>query len=81
MLFDSKFKKNPNGKLNEKYEVPKMNFSKNLNDKATTAVLNIEFSSKGEMLAVSYDNAKNSKEFEGKLEKEGSYITIFSNRA
>ena len=43
---------------------------------AGTAVLNIEFSAKGEMLAVSYDNARQ-KEFEGKMEKEGSYITIY----
>lgn len=33
------------------------------------------------MLAVSYDNARQQKELEGKYEKEGSYIKIYSNRA
>ena len=34
------------------------------------------------MLAVSYDNARQqNKEFDGKCEKEGSYISIFSNKA
>lgn len=32
------------------------------------------------MLAVSYDNARQ-KELEGKMEKEGSYITIYQNKA
>lgn len=46
-------------------------------NKPKPPILNIEFSSKGELLAVSYDNAKNNRDPEGKLEKEGSYVCIF----
>ena len=52
---------------------------KDRENKIGTALLNMEFSSKGEILAVSYDVARSSKEFEGKLEKEGSYIVVYSN--
>lgn len=30
---------------------------------------------------MSYDYSRSSKEFEGNLEKEGSYISIYTNRA
>ncbi len=46
-----------------------------------TPILNIEFSKRGEMLAVSYDNALTSEKLENKLEKEGSYIRIYQNRS
>jgi len=47
-----------------------------------SAVLNIEFSGKGEMLAISYDNSKSQKDmFDSKLEKEGSFISVFTSRA
>jgi hypothetical protein len=52
-----------------------------LKGRATTPVLNIEFSTKGDFLAVSYDNVRTAKDFEGKLDKEGSYISVFTNRA
>ena len=52
---------------------------KDRENKIGTAVLNMEFSPKGEILAVSYDVARSSKEFEGKLEKEGSYTVVYSN--
>ena len=62
--------------------MPSLNLLTNIKDNsAKTPVLNMEFSTKGEMLAVSYDNARSSKEFEGRLEKEGSYITIFTNKS
>ena len=59
--FDSKIKKNTHGKLSEKYEQPTLKLlDGEIRDKSSpgTAVLNIEFSAKGEMLAVSYDNAR-----------------------
>jgi hypothetical protein len=47
--------------LSEKYEQPTLKLlDGEIRDKTSpgTAVLNIEFSAKGEMLAVSYDNAR-----------------------
>jgi polygalacturonase len=54
-----------------------------IKDKDTkTPVLSIEFSAKGDMLAISYDNAKSQKDaFDSKLEKEGSFISVFVTRA
>ena len=43
-------------------------------------MLNIEFSVRGEKLAVSYDNVRSSKDYEERLDKEGSYVSVFSNR-
>ena len=34
---------------------------------------------KGEKLAVSYDNVRSSKEYEERADKEGSYVSVFSN--
>ena len=47
-----------------------MVLAENLIDKETkTAVINIEFSQMADILAVSYDNSRSSKEYENKLEK------------
>jgi hypothetical protein len=32
-------------------------------------------------MAASFDNSRQSKEFESKFEKEGSYISIYTNKA
>lgn len=54
-----------------------------IKDKDTkTPVLNIEFSTKGDLLAISYDNAKSQKDvFDSKLEKEQSFVSVYMNRA
>jgi hypothetical protein len=46
-----------------------------------TAILNIEFSQTGDMLAVSFDNTKSGNKEQGEMEKEGSYITVFSSKS
>ena len=47
------------GKLSERYELPSLELLMSIKDKELkTPVLNIEFSLKGDMLAISYDNAK-----------------------
>lgn len=68
------------GKLAEKYEPPSLDCLNIMND-GKTAVLNIEFSSKGDLMAASFDNSRQSKEFESKFEKEGSYISIYTNKS
>ena len=43
-------------------------------------VLNIEFSSKGDILAISYDNSRSGKDlFDSK--QEGSFISVYVTRA
>ena len=43
----------------EKYQLPALDIVMSIKDKDTkTPVLNIEFSAKGDLLAISYDNAK-----------------------
>ena len=47
------------GKVSERYLLPTLDIIMNIKDKDNkTAVLNIEFSHKGDMLAISYDNAR-----------------------
>ncbi|EGR29518.1 PH domain protein [Ichthyophthirius multifiliis] len=79
-IFDSKISKNKMGKLAEKYEPPSLDCLNIMND-GKTAVLNIQFTQKGDFMAASFDNSRQSKEFESKFEKEGSYISIYTNRA
>ena len=75
--------KNTMGKMSERYQLPSLDILMNMKDKDTkTPVLSIEFSSRGDMLAISYDNAKSQKDvFDSKLEKEGSFISVYVNRA
>lgn len=70
------------GKLSERYELPSLELLMSIKDKELkTPVLNIEFSLKGDMLAISYDNAKSQKDvFDSKLEKEGSFISVWVSR-
>lgn len=59
MILNSKMQKNAMGKLSERYELPSLELLMSIKDKELkTPVLNIEFSLKGDMLAISYDNAK-----------------------
>lgn len=45
-------------------------------------MLNVEFSAKGDMLAISYDSAKSVKDaFDSKLEKEGSVVSVWMSKA
>lgn len=47
------------GKVSERYLLPSLDIIMNIKDKEMkTPVLNIEFSHKGDMLAISYDNAR-----------------------
>jgi hypothetical protein len=42
----------------------------------------VEFSAKGDMLAISYDSAKSTKDaFDSKLEKEGSVVSVYVTKA
>ena len=83
MVLDSKMQRNPLGKASERYLLPSLDILMSIKDKETkTAVLSIEFSAKGDMLAISYDNAKNQKDvFDSKLGKEGSFISVYMNKA
>lgn len=69
--------KNTMGKMSERYQLPSLDIQMTIKDKENnkTPVLNIEFSLKGDMIAISYDNARSVKDmFDSKLEKEGSFI-------
>jgi hypothetical protein len=47
------------GKMSERYQLPTLDILMSIKDKDTkTPVLSIEFSAKGDMIAISYDNAK-----------------------
>jgi hypothetical protein len=83
MVLDSKLSRNPLGKVNERYQLPSLDILMSIKDKETkTAVLSIEFSGRGDLLAISYDNAKNQKDvFDSKIEKEGSFISVYMNKA
>ena len=83
MILDSKIQKNTMGKITDRYQLPSLDILMSIKDKDTkTPVLSIEFSARGDMLAISYDNAKSQKEaFDSKLEKEGSFISVFVTRA
>jgi hypothetical protein len=51
--------KNTMGKGGDRYTLPSLDILMSIKDKDTkTPVLNIEFSAKGDLLAISYDNAK-----------------------
>jgi hypothetical protein len=54
----------------------------NIKDKDNkTPVLSVEFSVKGDLLAISYDNARGNKNvFDSKMEKEQSFISVYKNR-
>jgi len=81
MIFDSQIKKSAVGKFSDKFDLSNLDLLMHIREKGSkTSVLCIEFSSKGEMLAVSYDNSHSSQELEVKLENEFSYISIFSKR-
>ncbi|CAD8183513.1 unnamed protein product [Paramecium pentaurelia] len=82
VIMDSKIQKNTMGKVSERYLLPSLDIIMNIKDKDNkTPVLNIEFSHKGDMLAISYDNARSQKDvFDSKLEKEGSFISVWVNR-
>lgn len=71
-------KKQITGNAGMKFSKPEMDVKQNIKDKETkTAVLNIEFSSHGDLMAVSYDNLKvNREEEEGKA-KEGSFVVVY----
>lgn len=59
MILDSKMQKNTMGKITDRYQLPSLDILMSIKDKDTkTPVLSIEFSAKGDMLAISYDNAK-----------------------
>lgn len=75
--------KNTMGKMSERYQLPSLDIQMTIKDKENkTPVLNIEFSLKGDMIAISYDNARSMKDmFDSKLEKEGSFISVFGNKA
>lgn len=51
------------GKVSERYQLPSLEILMNIKDKDTkTPVLNIEFSHKGDMFAISYDNSRSMKD-------------------
>jgi WD40 repeat protein len=59
LIIDSKMQKNLQAKTQERYSLPSLDMLMSIKDKDTkTPVVNIEFSPKGDMLAISYDNAK-----------------------
>ena len=44
-------------------------------------VINLEFSPKGDILAISYDTVKQSRDaFDSKLDQQGSFVSIYLNR-
>jgi hypothetical protein len=76
--------RNTTGKVgSERYQLPTLDIVMNIKDKDTkTPVLSVEFSGRGDLLAISYDNAKSQRDvFDSKLEKEQSFISVYINRA
>lgn len=51
--------RNPMGKVSKRYQLPTLDYLMQIKDKdSRTAVLSVEFSAKGDMMAVSYDHGK-----------------------
>jgi len=82
-VLDSKMQKNTMGKITDRYQLPTLDILLPIKDKETkTPVLSVEFSAKGDMLAISYDSAKSLKDaFDSKLEKEGSVVSVYVTKA
>eukprot|EP00330_Aristerostoma_sp_ATCC50986_P003630 CAMPEP_0114589798 /NCGR_PEP_ID=MMETSP0125-20121206/12168_1 /TAXON_ID=485358 ORGANISM="Aristerostoma sp., Strain ATCC 50986" /NCGR_SAMPLE_ID=MMETSP0125 /ASSEMBLY_ACC=CAM_ASM_000245 /LENGTH=91 /DNA_ID=CAMNT_0001786889 /DNA_START=1724 /DNA_END=1999 /DNA_ORIENTATION=- len=71
---------NPFGRVSDAYVPPTLE-PEWTNKDNKTPVLNIEFSARGDMMAVSFDNEKISKDNEdGRIEKEGSYVVVYAHR-
>lgn len=83
LVLDSKMQKNTMGKITDRYQLPTLELLMSIKDKETKApVLSVEFSAKGDMLAISYDSSKSQKEaFDSKSEKEGSVVAVYVSKA